>query len=69
MATIIFDGVETMFVMIFLGFGWSSSLPFLKVYSLEYWLICGLTTAYLLFLFIKIYWKASEYIKSKAKSN
>jgi hypothetical protein len=50
-----FNLIETVFVAIFVGCAWSSSLPFLVLGSFSYWLICGLSTAYLILLLVKLF--------------
>jgi len=57
---IIFEVFETVFVAIFVALGWTSSLSFLVIGSRTYWVVCGLTTAYLVLLMVKLIWKATR---------
>lgn len=67
MAMIIFDFAQWLIVAIFLGLVWSSSLPILPTGSKGYWLILGLTIAYLILLLIKIGWRISMNAKGQSK--
>ena len=66
MAEIIFELVEAVLVAIFLGLGWTSSLSFLVIGSPNYWVVCGLTTAYLVLLLVKIVYKGFRAMKAES---
>jgi len=44
---------ETVVVTILVGLGWSDNLSFLTAGSLTYWLVCILTTVYVVILFLR----------------
>jgi hypothetical protein len=50
---LIIDLIEMVIVAIFAALNWTSLLPLFPVYSRAYWLIFGLTVAYLILLFVK----------------
>ena len=58
---LIIDLIEMIIVAIFLVLNWTSLLPLFPVYSRAYWLIFGLTVAYLILLLVKF---LREYIYS-----
>ena len=50
---LIIDLIEMVIVAIFVALNWTSLLPLFPVYSRAYWLIFGLTVAYLILLLVK----------------
>jgi hypothetical protein len=57
MFDILVDVGEELLIVIFAVFAWTTSLSFLKVHSSSYWLICILTTIFIILQAVKLYRK------------
>ena len=60
---LLIDVAEMIIVALFAGLNWTSVLPLFPMYSRSYWLVFGLTVAYLcllLFKFLHKYWHIAE---------